>query len=83
MTEIERRQPHVLAPDWIRTGAAVAAEAAGVPTALLVHGLNFLPEPGKSPPGFGFLPATSALDRIRDAFSGESTCACSTGACLR
>jgi hypothetical protein len=32
MTEIERWQPHVLAPDWIRTGAAVAGEAAGVPT---------------------------------------------------
>jgi UDP:flavonoid glycosyltransferase YjiC (YdhE family) len=66
MGEIERWQPDVLAADWIRTGIAVAGEAAGIPTALLVHGLSFLPEPGKPPPGFGFLPARSLLDRVRD-----------------
>jgi MGT family glycosyltransferase len=66
LSEIERWRPDVLAPDWIRTGAAVAGEAAGVPTALLVHGSNLLPEPGKPPPGFGFLPAKSALERLRD-----------------
>lgn len=66
MAEIERWRPHVLAPDWLRTGAAVAGEAAGVPTALLVHGHNLLPEPGKPPPGFGFLPPRSALGRTRD-----------------
>jgi UDP:flavonoid glycosyltransferase YjiC (YdhE family) len=71
MAEIERWQPHVAALDWIRTGAAVASEAAGVPTALLVHGDNFLPEPGKPAPGFGFLPATSALGRARDRFFGR------------
>ena len=68
MAEIERWHPHVLAADWIRTGIAVAGEAAGVPTALLVHSNNLLPEPGKPPPGFGFLPATSALGRARDSF---------------
>lgn len=66
LAEIERFQPHVVAPDWIRTGAAVASEAAGIPTALLVHGHNFLPEPGKPPPGFGFVPATSLAGRVRD-----------------
>ena len=71
MAEIERWQPHVVAPDWLRTGAAVAAEAAGIPTALLVHGLNLLPEPGKPPPGFGFLPAKSALERARDRAFGR------------
>ncbi|MCA1705928.1 MAG: glycosyltransferase [Actinobacteria bacterium] len=65
MAEIERWRPHVLAPDWLRTGAAVAGEAAGVPTALLVHGNNLLPERGKPPPGFGFLPAKSARIRAR------------------
>jgi hypothetical protein len=65
LTEIERWHPDVLVPDWIRTGAAVAGEAAGVPTALLVHGSNLLPEPGKPPPGFGFLPATCARIRLR------------------
>jgi UDP:flavonoid glycosyltransferase YjiC (YdhE family) len=68
MTEIERWRPDVLAADWIRTGIAVAGEAAGVATALLVHGLNFLREPGKPPPGFGFLPARSAVGRVRDRF---------------
>ncbi len=64
--EIERWRPDVLAADWIRTGIAVAGEAAGVPTAVLVHGLNLLPEPGKPPPGFGFLPASSIRGRTRD-----------------
>ena len=66
LAQIESWQPDVLAPDWIRTGAAVAGEAAGLPTALLVHGSNLLPDPGKPPPGFGFLPAQSAVGRLRD-----------------
>lgn len=66
LAEIESWHPDALVPDWLRTGAAVAGEAAGVPTALLVHSCNLLPEPGKPPPGFGFLPATSALGRLRD-----------------
>lgn len=64
--ELERFGPDVLAADWTLTGAAVAGEAAGVPTALLVHGINLVPEPGKPAPGFGFLPASSALGRARD-----------------
>lgn len=66
MAEIERFRPDVLAPDWILTGAAVAGEAARVPTALLVHNINLVPEPGKAAPGFGFEPATSAAGRARD-----------------
>jgi len=66
MAEIERFRPHVLAVDWVLTGAAVAGEAAGVPTAVLLHGNNLLPEPGKPAPGFGFLPARSTLGRARD-----------------
>jgi hypothetical protein len=56
----------VLALDWVLAGAAVAAEAAGVPAALLVHGNNLVPEPGKPAPGFGVPPARSALGRARD-----------------
>jgi MGT family glycosyltransferase len=66
MAEIEQFRPHVLAPDWMVTGAVVAGEAAGVPTAVLVHGINLVPEPGKAATGFGFLPARSALERARD-----------------
>jgi MGT family glycosyltransferase len=68
MAEIERWRPHVLAADWVLTGAAVAGEAADVPTAVLMHSLSPLPEPGKPTPGFGFLPARSALGRARDRF---------------
>jgi UDP:flavonoid glycosyltransferase YjiC (YdhE family) len=66
LTEIQRLRPHVLAVDWVLAGAAVAGEAAAVPTAVLLHGNNLLPEPGKPAPGFGFLPARSALGRARD-----------------
>jgi hypothetical protein len=66
MAELQRVRPHVLAVDWCLAGAAVAGEAAGVPTALLMHANNPVPEPGKPPPGFGFLPARSALGRARD-----------------
>ncbi|HTZ64502.1 MAG TPA: glycosyltransferase [Solirubrobacteraceae bacterium] len=64
--EIDRFEPDVLAADWTLTGAAVAGEAAGVRTALLVHGVSLIPEPGKPAPGFGFTPASSALGRARD-----------------
>jgi UDP:flavonoid glycosyltransferase YjiC (YdhE family) len=66
MAEMQRFQPHALAVDWVLTGAAVAGEATDLPTALLIHGNNPVPEPGKPPPGFGFLPARSALGRARD-----------------
>jgi hypothetical protein len=46
-TEIQRLRPHVLAVDWVLASAAVAGEAARVPTAVLLHGNNLLPEPGK------------------------------------
>jgi UDP:flavonoid glycosyltransferase YjiC (YdhE family) len=64
--EIEQFEPTVLAADWTLTGAAVAGEAAGVPTALLVHGISLVPEPGRPAPGFGFLPASSVLGQARD-----------------
>ncbi len=66
LAEIARFRPHVLVPDWMVIGAAVAGEAAGVPTALLMHNLNIVPEPGKPAPGFGFMPAKSVVGRARD-----------------
>jgi hypothetical protein len=64
--EVGRFRPHVLAVDWVLSGTVVAGEAAGVPVALLMHGNNLVPEPGKPAPGFGFLPARSVLGRARD-----------------
>lgn len=63
---IAELRPHVLAADWLLTGAAVAGEAARLPTALLVHNINLIPEAGKPAPGFGFLPARTAVGRLRD-----------------
>jgi Erythromycin biosynthesis protein CIII-like, C-terminal domain len=62
--EIERFGTHALAVDWVLTGAAVAGEAAGVPTAVLLHGNNLLPEPGKPAPGFGLRPLGHALEQL-------------------
>lgn len=51
--QLQRFRPHALAADWVLAGAAVAGEVAGVPTAVLMHGNNSVPEPGKPPPGSG------------------------------
>src|SRR5258707_676735 len=56
----------VLASDYMLFGPPIAAERAGVPTALLVHNIYVVPEPGKPAPGPGFLPARGPLGRIRD-----------------
>jgi hypothetical protein len=66
LEDVGRFRPHVLAVDWVLSGAVVAGEAAGEPVALLMHGNNLVPEPGKPAPGFGFLPARSVLGRARD-----------------
>jgi MGT family glycosyltransferase len=63
---LEREAVDVLASDYLLFGPPIAAERAGVPTALLVHNVYIVPEPGKPAPGPGFLPARGLLGRIRD-----------------
>lgn len=68
--EIERRRPDVLVSEVLIAGPQVAAEAAGVPRAVLVPTVNMLPTPGVPPFGPGFKPATGALGRARDRALG-------------
>src|SRR5262245_37463624 len=48
-------------------GAMIAAEARHLPCAVVVPNIYVRPTPGIPPLGPGFLPATNALERLRDA----------------
>jgi MGT family glycosyltransferase len=63
---LEREPVDALASDYMLFGPPIAAERAGVPTALLVHNVYIVPEPGKPAAGAGFLPARGLLGRTRD-----------------
>lgn len=66
--ELERAAADVVAADFILLGALVAAEAAGIPAAALVHGTwKHRPAPGAAPYGTGFLPSCSFLGKLRAA----------------
>jgi MGT family glycosyltransferase len=69
---LEREHVDVLANDYMLFGPPISAEAAGVPTALLVHNTYIVPEPGKPAPGPGFLPARGPLGRTRDRVVGRA-----------
>jgi MGT family glycosyltransferase len=53
--------------DMTILGAMIAAEARRLPCAVLVPNIYMRPTPGIPPIGPGFLPATNAVDRMRDA----------------
>lgn len=63
---LEREPVDVMASDYMLFGPPIAAERARVPTALLVHNIYMVPEPGKPAAGPGFLPAKGLLGRTRD-----------------
>jgi MGT family glycosyltransferase len=63
---LEREAVDAMASDYMLFGPPIAAERAGVPTALLVHNVYIVPEPGKPAAGPGFLPAQGLLGRTRD-----------------
>ena len=60
---LEREAVDALASDYMLFGPPIAAERAAVPTAVLVHNVYIVPEPGKPAPGAGFRPARSLLGR--------------------
>jgi MGT family glycosyltransferase len=66
LAALEREAVDALASDYLLFGPPIAAARAGVPTALLVHNVYIVPEPGKPAPGAGFLPARGLLGRARD-----------------
>ena len=63
---LDRETVDVLVSDYMLLGVPIAGEAAGVPTAAIVHHIYIFPEPGKPAPGPGFLPSDRALARARD-----------------
>jgi UDP:flavonoid glycosyltransferase YjiC (YdhE family) len=65
--ELRHEPADVLAADFFLVGALAAAEAAALPTAVLMHNVYWFPTPGLPPPGLGFLPARGPLALPRDA----------------
>jgi MGT family glycosyltransferase len=65
-TALEREPADALVSDYMLFGPPIAGERLGVPTALLVHNVYVVPEPGKPAPGAGFMPARGPLGRARD-----------------
>lgn len=65
--ELEHRRADVVVSDLVLAGAQLAAEAAGVPFAVLGTTIYVLPAPGLPPLGPGWKPARGPLGRTRDA----------------
>jgi UDP:flavonoid glycosyltransferase YjiC (YdhE family) len=64
--ELDREPADLVVVDTLIPSALSAAEAAGRPSVLLMHGPYLLPRPGVPPIGTGFLPARGLLGRCRD-----------------
>ena len=64
--ELDREPADVVVVDTMIPSALSGAEAAGVPSVLLMHGPYLLPRPGAPAIGTGFLPPHGPLGRLRD-----------------
>jgi MGT family glycosyltransferase len=69
--ELDREPADVVVVDTLIPSALSGAEAAGVPSVLLMHGPYMLPRAGVPPIGTGFLPAHGSLGRLRDRAAGS------------
>lgn len=65
--ELRREPADAMPADFFLVGALAAAEASGVPAAVLMHNAYWFPTPGLPPPGPGFLPARGPMAYLRDA----------------
>jgi UDP:flavonoid glycosyltransferase YjiC (YdhE family) len=65
--ELRRAPTDVLVADYVLVGALVAAEAVGIPAAVLVHNIYPRPIPGRPPYGPGWAPGVGLMGRLRDA----------------
>jgi UDP:flavonoid glycosyltransferase YjiC (YdhE family) len=65
--ELRYATADAVAADHLLLGPLVAAEALGVPAAVLVHTIYPWPTPGLPPYGPGWLPARGPLGRLREA----------------
>lgn len=66
MAEATRTPYDVVVADYFLLGALAAGERLGLPTAALVHTVNW-PVDGRLPPGTGLTPARNGIERVRDA----------------
>jgi UDP:flavonoid glycosyltransferase YjiC (YdhE family) len=66
LDEVERFSPDALAVDCLLFGAAIGAEKSGLPAAVLMHTICYLPLPGVPPYSFGLSRARGPLGRVRD-----------------
>jgi UDP:flavonoid glycosyltransferase YjiC (YdhE family) len=64
--ELDREPADVVVVDTMIPSALSGAEAAGVPSVLLMHGPYLLPRPGAPAIGTGFFPPHGRLGRLRD-----------------
>jgi MGT family glycosyltransferase len=70
LAELQAHPADVVAINIILYGAMIAAEKAGVPTALLGTSGYPVPTPGLPPPRLGLLPARGPFGRLRDSILG-------------
>ena len=73
--EIDRAPADLVVVDVLIPAALSGAEAAGVPSVLLMHGTYLLPRAGAPPFGMGFLPARGSLGQLRDRAAWSLTMA--------
>jgi MGT family glycosyltransferase len=66
VAEAERDRPAVIVFDYLLAGAGIGAEAVGVPSVSMIHGVYPLPLRGVPPFGQGLMPARGPLGRLRD-----------------
>jgi len=66
LDELQRFDADVVVVDYLALGAALGAEKAGLPSALLMHTPYALPAVGAPPFGLGLMPARGPLGALRD-----------------
>jgi MGT family glycosyltransferase len=66
LEELRREAADVVVVDTMIPSATFGAEAAGVPTVILMHGPYMIPRGEVPPLGTGFMPARGNLGRLRD-----------------
>ena len=66
LEELSRETADVVVVDTLIPSAAFGAEAAGVPTVIVMHGPYMVPRAEVPPLGTGLMPARGSLGRLRD-----------------
>ena len=66
LEELRREAADVVVVDTMIPSAAFGAEAAGVPSVIVMHGPYMVPRAEVPPLGTGFMPARGSLGRLRD-----------------